>query len=71
MSYTSVVELILPWILPFLIRITYAEPQIQRLETALREYESEKWRIVSGKVGNGFTALACKEKAEAMAVSEE
>ena len=37
----------------------------------MQEYESEKWRVVSSKVGNGFTALACKEKAEELATVEE
>ena len=33
----------------------------------MQEYESERWRIISSKVGNGSTALACKEKAEELA----
>jgi hypothetical protein len=38
-------------------------PQIQKLRTALHDYEQEKWRIVAQKVGTGFTSAACKEKA--------
>lgn len=37
--------------------------QVQRLRTAIDEYETDKWRIIAGKVGNGFSAGACKEKA--------
>jgi len=29
----------------------------------MEEYDNDKWRIISGKVGNGFSATACKEKA--------
>jgi hypothetical protein len=38
--------------------------QVQKLRTALHDYEQEKWRIVAQKVGTGFTAAACKEKAQ-------
>lgn len=37
--------------------------QIQKLRTALHDYEQEKWRIVAQKVGMGFTSAACREKA--------
>ncbi len=29
----------------------------------MQEYEDDRWRIISGKVGNGFSATACKDKA--------
>jgi hypothetical protein len=29
----------------------------------MHEYEEDRWRIIAGKVGNGFSASACKEKA--------
>jgi len=29
----------------------------------MQEYENDRWRIISGKVGNGFSASACKDKA--------
>lgn len=29
----------------------------------MREYEEDRWRIVAGKVGNGFSAAACRDKA--------
>ena len=34
-----------------------------KLRNAMREYENDRWRIISTKVGNGFSATACKEKA--------
>lgn len=36
--------------------------QLDRLRQSLEEYEHDRWRIISGKVGNGFSAGACKEK---------
>ncbi|KAH8772301.1 hypothetical protein BGZ57DRAFT_795541 [Hyaloscypha finlandica] len=41
----------------------WTEETIQKLRTALYDYEQEKWRIVAQKVGIGFTSTACKEKA--------
>lgn len=41
----------------------WTEETIQKLRTALHDYEQEKWRIVAQKVGTGFTSAACKEKA--------
>lgn len=38
--------------------------KVQKLRTALHDYEQEKWRIIAQKVGTGFTSVACKEKAE-------
>lgn len=29
----------------------------------MREYENDRWRIISTKVGSGFSPAACKEKA--------
>lgn len=37
--------------------------KLERLCQALEEYERDRWRIVSQKVGNGFSATACKDKA--------
>ena len=37
--------------------------QLQKLRTAIQEYENDRWRIISSKVGNGFSATACKDKA--------
>lgn len=37
-------------------------PQLDRLRHAVEEYEQDRWRIISGKVGNGFSANACRDK---------
>jgi len=37
----------------------------------MEEYDNDKWRIISGKVGNGFSASACKEKATELETEEE
>lgn len=36
--------------------------QVDRLRHATEEYENDRWRIISGKVGNGFSAAACRDK---------
>ncbi|KAM0284952.1 hypothetical protein ACHAQH_001639 [Verticillium albo-atrum] len=36
----------------------------QKLQSAMRDYESEKWRIVANKVGTGFTPAACRDRAQ-------
>ncbi|CAL3966414.1 hypothetical protein PZA11_003075 [Diplocarpon coronariae] len=41
----------------------WTDETIEKLRTALHDYEQEKWRIVAQKVGTGFTSAACKEKA--------
>ncbi|KAI9672310.1 MAG: hypothetical protein M1817_003332 [Caeruleum heppii] len=35
----------------------------RRLRNAVNEYEHDRWRIIAGKVGNGFSPAACREKA--------
>lgn len=37
----------------------------------MQEYENDRWRIIAGKVGNGFSAAACKEKAGEIDDDEE
>ena len=44
--------------------------QVGRLRHAMHEYESEKWRFISSKVGHGFSAAACQQKAGEMDLSE-
>ena len=29
----------------------------------MQEYENDRWRIISSKVGSGFTPVACRDKA--------
>ena len=36
---------------------------MNRLRNAMTEYEADRWRIIAGKVGNGFTPVACRDKA--------
>ncbi|PLB33296.1 SANT/Myb-like DNA-binding domain-containing protein [Aspergillus candidus] len=43
--------------------VAWSDEMTQRLERAMQEYENDRWRIVAGKVGNGFTPAACREKA--------
>jgi hypothetical protein len=33
----------------------------------MREYENDRWRIISTKVGSGFSPAACKERAAELA----
>lgn len=44
-------------------RMLITNLQDQKLRTALQDYENEKWRFVSNKVGPGFTPQACRERA--------
>ena len=37
--------------------------QVEKLRNAIAEYDNDRWRVISGKVGNGFSASACKDKA--------
>jgi hypothetical protein len=43
----------------------------------MQEYENDRWRIISSKVGSGFSPVACRDKAseieavEAVAAEEE
>jgi hypothetical protein len=37
--------------------------KVQKLRNAIREYENDRWRIISTKVGHGFSPAACKDKA--------
>jgi hypothetical protein len=30
----------------------------------MQEYENDRWRIISSKVGSGFSPTACRDKAE-------
>lgn len=36
----------------------------KKLRDALEDYENEKWRIVSSKLGAGFTPVACRDRYE-------
>ncbi|KAI9041212.1 SANT/Myb-like DNA-binding domain-containing protein [Aspergillus affinis] len=43
--------------------VAWSDEMVQRLHRAMQEYENDRWRIIAGKVGNGFTPAACREKA--------
>ncbi|KAF9885734.1 hypothetical protein FE257_012619 [Aspergillus nanangensis] len=43
--------------------VAWSDEMVQRLQRATQEYENDRWRIIAGKVGNGFTPAACREKA--------
>jgi len=36
----------------------------------MRDYDSDRWRIISSKVGNGFSAAACEAKADELEAEE-
>jgi hypothetical protein len=38
--------------------------QVVKLRNAMQEYENDRWRIISSKVGAGFSPAACKDKAD-------
>lgn len=54
--------------------LTILGKQVQKLRHAMQEYENDRWRIISSKVGSGFSPTACREKAaeiEAQETEEE
>jgi len=42
--------------------LVWTDDMLDRLRQSLVEYEHDRWRIISGKVGNGFSAAACEKK---------
>lgn len=54
--------------------LTTTGPQVAKLRASMQEYENDRWRIISSKVGAGFSPAACKDKAEelkAIAMEQE
>ncbi|TGZ80696.1 hypothetical protein EX30DRAFT_49142 [Ascodesmis nigricans] len=41
----------------------WTDDSVEKLRIALQEYEKERWRWVAGKVGQSFSANACRDKA--------
>ncbi|KAA8913418.1 hypothetical protein FN846DRAFT_772164 [Sphaerosporella brunnea] len=41
----------------------WTDETVQRLRTAMTEYEQDRWRLIAAKVGSGFSPAACREKA--------
>ncbi|KAF1816023.1 hypothetical protein P152DRAFT_380051, partial [Eremomyces bilateralis CBS 781.70] len=37
---------------------------VQKLRHAMQEYENDRWRVISSKLGSGFSPTACKEKSD-------
>ncbi|KAI5780004.1 hypothetical protein EDC01DRAFT_754298 [Geopyxis carbonaria] len=50
--------------------IQWTDESVQRLRSAMQEYEQDRWRLIAAKVGNGFSAAACREKAKEFDDSE-
>lgn len=50
--------------------LTTMGSQVAKLRTSMQEYENDKWRIISSKVGAGFSPAACKDKAEELKAIE-
>ena len=42
-----------------------------KLRNAMQEYENDRWRIISSKVGSGFSPTACRDKAAELEVEAE
>ncbi|KAF2144037.1 uncharacterized protein K452DRAFT_325329 [Aplosporella prunicola CBS 121167] len=40
----------------------WTDEMVQKLRNAIQEYENDKWRIISAKVGSGFSPAACRDK---------
>ncbi|KAI5813678.1 MYB DNA-binding domain protein, partial [Pyronema omphalodes] len=41
----------------------WSDETIQKLRTAMSEYEQDRWRHIAAKVGSGFSPAACRDKA--------
>lgn len=49
----------------------WTDEMVQKLRNAMLEYDNDRWRIVSAKVGSGFSPAACKEKASELEAEAE
>jgi len=43
--------------------MVWTDDMVFKLRTAMQEYENDRWRIISSKIGTGFSPLACRDKA--------
>lgn len=41
----------------------WTDEMVVKLRNAMQEYENDRWRIISSKVGSGFSPAACRDKA--------
>ncbi|PSK60356.1 hypothetical protein B9Z65_506 [Elsinoe australis] len=44
-------------------RTEWSGEMVEKLKIAMRDYENDRWRVISNRVGLGVSAAACKEKA--------
>jgi len=51
--------------------LTILGNQVQKLQQAMQEYENDRWRIISSKVGSGFSPTACRDKAAEIEAQED
>ncbi|KAF2822461.1 hypothetical protein CC86DRAFT_300497 [Ophiobolus disseminans] len=40
----------------------WTDEMVVKLRNAMQEYENDRWRIISSKVGSGFSPAACRDK---------
>jgi hypothetical protein len=50
--------------------LTKLDKQVIKLRNAMQEYENDRWRIISSKVGSGFSPAACRDKAQEIVAVE-
>ncbi|KAL5397501.1 hypothetical protein PMIN06_002855 [Paraphaeosphaeria minitans] len=48
----------------------WTDEMVQKLRTSMHEYENDRWRIIASKVGSGFSATACRDKAHELETGE-
>ncbi|OAK94149.1 hypothetical protein IQ06DRAFT_86945 [Phaeosphaeriaceae sp. SRC1lsM3a] len=48
----------------------WTDEMVVKLRNAMQEYENDRWRIISSKVGSGFSPAACRDKASEFEVVE-
>ncbi|KAF1968059.1 hypothetical protein BU23DRAFT_481776 [Bimuria novae-zelandiae CBS 107.79] len=48
----------------------WTDEMVQKLRTAMHEYESDRWRIIASRVGGGFSPAACRDKAHELETGE-
>ncbi|QIW98772.1 hypothetical protein AMS68_004290 [Peltaster fructicola] len=48
----------------------WTDEMVHKLRNALAEYEQDRWRIISSKVGNGFSSSACHDKAVELEIAD-
>lgn len=49
----------------------WTDEMVLKLRNAMQEYENDRWRIISSKVGSGFSAGQCRDKAAELEAEAE